>query len=200
MCKIKYSSKTSFLTCQQIGIILKCLTMWYSGPYDLLFLGGLPSRVLNSVSIKMQALHPEYCQQLLIFWMKVPRVDVLHEHGNGNYRMSYLPNNCTSSVSLPSPSTLITCAMRAMLFALTTRNSLWPSSRRERKDTNSPTSTYGELDYCDTAGVKNGPSSMDPLTLCVHWVVLLTMARKGCTSFPHPHLFLPLASHSLLSY
>ena len=124
--------------------------MWYSAAYGLLFLGRLPSRILNSVSIKMQALHPEYCQHLLIFWMKVLTVYMLHDNGYGNYRMSYLPNNCTSSVSLPSSSTLTLCVKREFASPRMSWNSLWPESVRERKDTNSPALTCCQLDYGDT--------------------------------------------------
>ena len=91
----------------------------------------------------------ESCQYLLILWMKVLTGDVLHENGNGNYRMSYLPNNCTSCVSLPCPSTLVTSARRALFSTLTTRNSVWPASMRERKDSNSATLMYCQLDDCD---------------------------------------------------
>lgn len=66
---------------------------------------------------------------------------------------------------------------------------------------NSPTLTYGELDYCDTRwheerSIKYGPTYFPR----VHWVLSLTMARKGGMNFPHPCLFPQWASHSLLSY
>ena len=174
--------------------------MWYSAPYDLLFLCRLLSRIMNSVSIKTQALLPEY-------GILSAHTDILNEipdrgrvtwEWQWELRMSHLPNNCTTSVFLPCPSTLISWAMRALLSALTSRNSVWPASTRERKDTNSGTLTCYQM-MVALGGHGELPFVYGPTHAMHAQNATVTHGKERRHDFSSPSTF-PMLSYSLLSY
>ena len=163
-----------------------------STPYDLLFLGRLPSWILNCERCRSYTLNTENCQHLLRFWMKVLAADLFCDNGNGNHGMSYIPNRRTCSVVLPVSSTLTLTAIRA--FSEMWIKSIWflPSSVRKRKVTyTQPALIYSHLDALwHTAGINNSPCCIEVCQFAgaLNTTVLMTTRKAGNIS-PRPHLF-----------
>lgn len=75
-----------------------------------------------------------YCHHIITLWVKIVRMEMLHDLVLVNRKLSYIPNSPVSTVFLPCSSTLMLWATRMFLDAWVTANTFSPSSVRERKD------------------------------------------------------------------